>query len=117
MVGVLFKCLAAFLVIKVGLILLWLIQVSPLVLDHDGRVQVNAQLDAVHSVEVVKAHIIISVVVLQDDRSCSTTGQIPCLCVLGNVLRTHHQWQRVLKPVQLSLHICRHGEHRDELSA
>ena len=74
MVGVLLKCLAAFLVIKVGFTLLWLIQVSPLVLDHDGCVQVNAQLDAVHSVEVVKAHIVVSVVVLQDDRSCSTTG-------------------------------------------
>ena len=115
--GVLLKCFLALLKIEVSFAFLGFVQVLPAVLDHYRRVHIQGELDCVHAVEVVKAHVILSVVVLQDHRSFSTTGKVASLRIVGDVPRSHHHRQWVLEAVKLLLDIGRHGEHSDELCA
>ena len=91
-----------------------LIQTSPLVLDHHGRIVVDTELDHVESVDVIQTHIIFMMVVLQNHRTLPQ--QVASALVVLQFLWFNDHGQRVLEAIQLFLHILTDQELGHKLS-
>ena len=67
-----------------------LVQIPPLVFHHRGCVRVDDELDLIDSIDVVKTHIIVVVIVTQDD--AATAREIASGSVVPHWQWLYHHW-------------------------